>query len=70
MVVVYRGYDQHAGLRTKHGGGECGVRGYNISLQTPSYCERLVTPSDDTGQLGKISLVDRFLPKGERNDLR
>ena len=58
MVVVYGGYDQYAGLCSQHGGGQSGVRGDDVTLETPGDRQRFVTPGDNTGQLGKISLVD------------
>ena len=43
VVIVNRGYDQHAGLGTKHGGGQGGVRGHQFSLQTPGDREGMVS---------------------------
>ena len=49
VLIIHRGYDQYAGLSAKHSGGETGVRGYSVTLQTPGDRYGHVATSNDAG---------------------
>ena len=70
VLIVNGGYHEDASLGAQHSSGQGGVRGHDVSLQTPGDGERMISFRNHASKLGEFSLIDNIFPKGEWNDLR
>ena len=70
VLVTHRGDHQGAASAAKRCGHNAQICRQSVPMEGPANVQRLIAFRDDARDLGKASLIEHTLPKGQRQDDR